>query len=641
MLFLLVWGGVKVCAQTNLKITGGTNWNGYPGPRTEEGTPWSPSNDGEESGLIQFHDNTPKNCRVGGKGWATAYTGTPQTFTVTLNNYFLQRYNDNPETNLASNFVLVAVKGGEYNGNDLTNNDTYNWNGNDFKNGDGTSTLKVVATTGAQSTFKNNQLVLELEVNEAYDAVYLYHSGSGGYKYIKVESIVRTEGASVAAPTISPVSGTYDEDEDLIVTITKGEGNAKVIYSVSGATTGNVTDAMFTETSKTLTLTGTGTITVTAIGYDAENNPSSEVRNTYTTDVPSGKTSIASDNRTLPYTFNSADDNIEFNQNKFNNENIVIGNYVVLDINVVNDNTWFCFKKGWGDYPFTQCTSIYSGNSANDCWVNKNDTYWWMKISDQNAVNAFTGNNVQIKGSKIKGTNNYSAMTVNSFSIYKSRAISESENNTISSKENNVVVELTRSLVADNWNTICLPFALTSAQATQLFGEGYRLAEFTSVSGTTMQFTTAASFEAGVPYLVKPTIDVSNANPVVLVDVSITAKTPQTVPHGDYSFVGNFTKKTFTSADNTTSRFVAAENELVTPNENSTLKSLRCYFTVPAAAARSLSFDVDEEGNTTGVADINRETITNNGDFFNLAGQRVAKPTKGLYIVNGKKVVIK
>ena len=109
----------------------------------------------------------------------------------------------------------------------------------------------------------------------------------------------------------------------------------------------------------------------------------------------------------------------------------------------------------------------------------------------------------------------------------------------------------------------------------------------------------------------------------------------------NYTFTGTFTTKTFTSSDNTTSRFVATRNELVTPNENSTLKSLRCYFTVPAAAARSLSFDVDEEGNTTGVADINRETITNNGDFFNLAGQRVAQPTKGLYIVNGKKVVIK
>ncbi len=56
-----------------------------------------------------------------------------------------------------------------------------------------------------------------------------------------------------------------------------------------------------------------------------------------------------------------------------------------------------------------------------------------------------------------------------------------------------------------------------------------------------------------------------------------------------------------------------------------------------AAAARAV-FELEDE--TTGVENIKRETITNN-QYFNLAGQRVAQPTKGLYIVNGKTVVIK
>ena len=560
---------------------------------------------------MKFEGNNEwNNCNLGQGQWKAAFTsGEQHRFVIT---FTTAEYNSISYTGPSMDLQLVAIK----------NNSIIQ-----------TADIKEGASSG------------EITITEDYDEVVLIKTkGAGNDAFIPIASVTREilTASSVAAPTITPDSGTYDEDEDLTVTITKGEGNAKVIYSVSGATTGNVTDAVFTETSKTLTLTGTGTITVTAIGYDAENNPSSEVRNTYTTDVPSGKTSIASSNRTLPYTFNSADDNIEFNQNKFNNENIVIGNYVVLDIDVAADDTWFCFKRGWGDDYFNQCTSIYSGSTANNCWVNQNDTYWWMKISDQNAINAFTGNNVQIKGSKNKDTSTYSEMTVNSFSIYESKAISEFVDNTIASKINHVVVELKRSFVANMWNTVCLPFALTSAQATQLFGEGYKLTQFTSVSGTTMQFTTAASFEAGVPYLVKPTIDVSNTSPVVLVDVDITAKNPQTVTHDGYSFVGKFTQKTFSGNECSTSRFVATGNELKKPNDNSTLKSLRCYFTVPATApARSLTFDIDEEGNTTGVADINRETITNNGDFFNLAGQRVAQPTKGLYIVNGKKVVIK
>lgn len=46
-------------------------------------------------------------------------------------------------------------------------------------------------------------------------------------------------------------------------------------------------------------------------------------------------------------------------------------------------------------------------------------------------------------------------------------------------------------------------------------------------------------------------------------------------------------------------------------------------------------------GGTTGVNDVRSKTEEVRGEYFNLAGQRVAQPTKGLYIVNGKKVIIK
>ena len=46
------------------------------------------------------------------------------------------------------------------------------------------------------------------------------------------------------------------------------------------------------------------------------------------------------------------------------------------------------------------------------------------------------------------------------------------------------------------------------------------------------------------------------------------------------------------------------------------------------------------DNNTTGITAVNHEQTTNNR-CFNLAGQRVANPNNGLYIVNGRKVVIK
>jgi hypothetical protein len=45
-------------------------------------------------------------------------------------------------------------------------------------------------------------------------------------------------------------------------------------------------------------------------------------------------------------------------------------------------------------------------------------------------------------------------------------------------------------------------------------------------------------------------------------------------------------------------------------------------------------------GDTTGIVNVNRATITNN-QYYTLDGRRVENPTKGLYIVNGKKVMIK
>ena len=59
---------------------------------------------------------------------------------------------------------------------------------------------------------------------------------------------------------------------------------------------------------------------------------------------------------------------------------------------------------------------------------------------------------------------------------------------------------------------------------------------------------------------------------------------------------------------------------------------------LPALAGASPNFIGLNE--TTGISDVNRETMTNNR-YFDLQGRSVAQPTKGLYIVNGKKVVVK
>ena len=63
----------------------------------------------------------------------------------------------------------------------------------------------------------------------------------------------------------------------------------------------------------------------------------------------------------------------------------------------------------------------------------------------------------------------------------------------------------------------------------------------------------------------------------------------------------------------------------------------RAWLAIPKAKASARGYSL--EGDATG---INRVAADGQkGEYYNLKGQRVAAPTKGLYIINNKKVVIK
>ena len=70
-----------------------------------------------------------------------------------------------------------------------------------------------------------------------------------------------------------------------------------------------------------------------------------------------------------------------------------------------------------------------------------------------------------------------------------------------------------------------------------------------------------------------------------------------------------------------------------------TIAAGKCYLEVAKSSARTLEV-VFADAETTGINSIENARVEN-GQFFNLAGQRVAKAQKGLYIVNGKKYVVK
>ncbi|MBR1548798.1 MAG: hypothetical protein IJ637_08765, partial [Prevotella sp.] len=70
-----------------------------------------------------------------------------------------------------------------------------------------------------------------------------------------------------------------------------------------------------------------------------------------------------------------------------------------------------------------------------------------------------------------------------------------------------------------------------------------------------------------------------------------------------------------------------------------TIKAGKAYLEVAKGAGAPALNVVFADGDVTAIKAV--DAAKQNGAVFNLAGQRVAQPTKGLYIVNGKKVIVK
>ena len=75
------------------------------------------------------------------------------------------------------------------------------------------------------------------------------------------------------------------------------------------------------------------------------------------------------------------------------------------------------------------------------------------------------------------------------------------------------------------------------------------------------------------------------------------------------------------------------------PANAGTLAEGKAYLHLAVTGARILMLDFDDE--VTGVNDVRSQKEDVRGAYYNLNGQRVAQPTKGLYIVNGKKMIVK
>ena len=202
-------------------------------------------------------------------------------------------------------------------------------------------------------------------------------------------------------------------------------------------------------------------------------------------------------------------------------------------------------------------------------------------------------------------------------------------------------VSLKRTLVADKWNTFCVPFDLDDTSA---FFEGIEIKEYDDqkgVEGNTMYFKKVNAIVAGQPCLVKPKTDIVNP---VFENVRIKTDAPQSVGSADYKFVGVFNPLTFDDGMSRKSLFLSSDGSLIYPDSGTTMRGMRAYFSFPGEMQSNIA-KIVIGSDETAISDVVTDDNTSDSGIFNLNGAYVGKDEsklgKGIYIKNRKKVVVK
>lgn len=283
---------------------------------------------------------------------------------------------------------------------------------------------------------------------------------------------------------------------------------------------------------------------------------------------------------------------------------LLINDEKKVDINEIG-NTGGVFDRGWNDYTAEFTVGADGKVKIEVANMPSSNQAGWFSFGDVRLVRL----------------GNLDAVTLD-----------EVADNTIEAKVADVTLK--RTLKAEKWNTLVLPFAVSADKVKAQFGEGVEVAEYSNTDGEEINFSSTEDIKANVPVLIKPTT-VSAENTYTFDGVTLVAGEPKTTGVS-YDFVGSY--KPYNLA---TDNYMLYNNQWWKNEEGDNYKvnafSAYVQATTPEAA-KQLTLVID--GKTTG---LKLNTVTGNidGETYNMAGQRVANSYKGLVIKNGKKIIKK
>lgn len=251
--------------------------------------------------------------------------------------------------------------------------------------------------------------------------------------------------------------------------------------------------------------------------------------------------------------------------------------------------------------------------------------------------------NVRINGTDVEGT---------TFNVMVTDFVTLDENSTTAPEAAEAVnVRVLRTISANQWSTICLPFDMTETQVKESFGSDVKLADFTgyeteeddegNITGIAVNFEPVTAIEANHPYIIKVSAPVTEFS-VVGVNLD-----PEEEPT---KAAVKRTRKQWSEMIGTYVAETAIENQMLVLSGGKfwystgliKMKAFRAYFDfydvlteVENAGVKVLVF---VDGEETGVSYIDWQDKQRN--IFDLSGRRTSQPAQGnIFIVNGKKIL--
>ena len=214
--------------------------------------------------------------------------------------------------------------------------------------------------------------------------------------------------------------------------------------------------------------------------------------------------------------------------------------------------------------------------------------------------------------------------------------------------KSNAFVNVKRTITASTsakpvWNSLVLPFALTAEQTRAAFGDDVQVAEYSENSAdannATVNFDTKSSptIAANVPVLIKTS---TAGSTFFFSGVNIAASASPKKTGTNFDFVGSYTTIN-PLPDNC---YFVNGNSLYKSAGQTRLKGTRAYIAPKSGSsnARIVGFSLDGETISTGISSMHNSECIMHNDVFDLQGRKVNDQTKkGVYIINGKKVVVK